>query len=265
MSWKEYILIVLMPLAAWLFGLSNCVSTFVMFFSTFPIWRQNCNIWKRFFYLYWAALLCLSACSAFLVFLTADTQLLWAFTISVFEESHATCNNFTLLAVSHHLINLFPHYMKNRFERVNSATTILAFAAPETTLILRTLWPESCQNLLGFWMQNSEFNSCQPVPCPELFPPVYLYKLHPESRGFGTWANFTLDHDIIYTEATVAPPWQSHFYTLGVSLRFLHMRQLLSTSRLGSHIALISLLFLHRPRTSGHGTLCYFPKQLFPL
>lgn len=235
-----------------------------MFFSTFPIWRQNLNIWKRSFYLYWAALLCLSACSAFLVFLTADTQLLWAFTISVFEELHATCNNFTLLAASHHLINFFPRYMKNCFGRVNTATTILAFAAPETTLILRTLWTGSCQNLLGFWMQNSEFNSCWPVPCPELFPPVYLHKLHPESRVFWHLGKFHVGPWHNLHSGNCGPSLTIIFSTLGISLCSLHMWQLLPTSRLGSHITLISLLFMHRPRTSGHGTLCYFPKQLFP-
>lgn len=153
-----------------------------MFFSTFPIWRQN--IWKMSFHLYWAALLCLLACSAFLVFLTDDIQFLWAFTISIFEELQATHNYFTLLAASHHLINFLSRYMKIYFGRLNIATTTLAFAAPETTLSVRTLGPPSCQSWLGFWMQNSEHNSCWPVPCPELLPPENLYKLHPESRFF---------------------------------------------------------------------------------
>lgn len=237
-----------------------------MFFSTLPIWRQILNIWKRSFYLYWVASVCLSACSAFLVFLTDDIQLLWAFTISVFEELHATfCNYFTLLPASHHLINFFPCYMKNCFGRVNTATTTLAFAAPETTVILRTLWPVSCQNWLGFWMQNSELNSCWPVPCPELFPPVYLYKLRPESRIFWHLGKFHVGPWHNLHRGNWGPSLTIIFPALGVPLRSLQTWQLLSTSRLGSHIALISLLFLHRPRTLGHGTLCYFPKQLFPL
>lgn len=173
-----------------------------MFFSTFPIWRQNLNFWKRSFYLYWAALLCLLACSAFLVFLTDDTELLWAFTISVFEEIHATCNYFTFLAASHYLINFFPCYMKIYFRRVNTATTTLAFAASETTLSLRTLWPMPFQNWLGFWMQNSKLNLFWPIPCPEWLSPVYLYKQ--KVGGFGTWANFMLGHDIMYMGATEA-------------------------------------------------------------
>lgn len=220
-----------------------------MFFSTFPIWRQNLNFWKRSFYLYWAALLCLLACSAFLVFLTDDIELLWAFTISVFEEIHATCNYFTLLAASHHLINFFPCYMKIYFRRVNTATTTLAFAASETTLSLRTLWPVSCQNWLGFWMQNSKLIFFWPIPCPEWLPPVYLYKLHAESKGFWHLGKFHVR------------PWHNvHggnwglsliiiFPTLGASLCSHNIWQLLSTPRLGSQSYSPNLSALHSSYT----------------
>lgn len=162
-----------------------------MVFSTFPICRQNLNIWKDFFYLYWAVLLCLSACSTFLVFLTDDIQLLWLTTILHFW-----------LPLTIWLIS-FLTIWRSTLE-VHTASATLTLAAPETTPRLRTLWPVLCQNWLWFWMQNPELNSCWPVLCPEMLPPVYLYKLHPESRFFGTWANFMLGHDIIYMGATEA-------------------------------------------------------------
>lgn len=200
-----------------------------MFFFTLPICRQNLN---RSFNLYWAALLCLSACSAFLVFLTDDIQLLWAFTITAFEELHATYNSFTLLAASHHLINFFPCCMKIYFGRVHTATTTLAFATPETTLSLRTLWPVLCQNWLGFWMQNSELNSCWSLLSPELLPPVSV-KATPRKQVFlalgqiSCWARWAHGGNWGLSLTIVFP-------ILGASLCSLNIWQLLLTSRLGS-------------------------------
>lgn len=158
--------------------------------------------------------------------------------------------------------------MKIYFGRVNTAKTTLAFAAPEKTLSLRKLWPVSCQNWPGLWMQNSELNSCWPVPCPELLPPVVICTSYTQKVGvFGTWANFMLGHDIINLHGAY---WGFSLTILFPTIEDLYVSLIYDSysQHLGwavSHIVLICLLFLHRPRTSSHGTLCYFPKQLFPL
>lgn len=94
MSCKEYILIVLMPLAAWLFSLSNCVWNICYVLFHFPIWKQNLNIWKRSFYLYWAALL-VSLLSFFWYF--------WQLTHNCFEPLlWVSLKNYTPLATILH-------------------------------------------------------------------------------------------------------------------------------------------------------------------
>lgn len=110
-----------------------------MFFSTFPIWRQSLNFLKDVFLLQLSSFTLLVSLLNFFGISDRCHAIALSHYFSVFEELHATCKYFSLLAESHHFIHCFPCSMKTYFRKLNTATTALDFTAPETTLSLSTL------------------------------------------------------------------------------------------------------------------------------